>query len=52
MLEYGVHLPLVDLGAGLSLRRLQDCAHAAVLSGIGTSVRTTTCSSAGRGSTA
>ena len=51
MLEYGVHLPLVDLGAGLSLRRLQDCAHAAAPSGIGTSVRTTTCSSAGRGST-
>jgi len=33
MLEYGVHLPLVDLGAGLSLRRLQDCAHAAVALG-------------------
>jgi alkanesulfonate monooxygenase SsuD/methylene tetrahydromethanopterin reductase-like flavin-dependent oxidoreductase (luciferase family) len=29
-LEYGIHLPLVDLGAGFSLRRLQDCAHAAV----------------------
>jgi alkanesulfonate monooxygenase SsuD/methylene tetrahydromethanopterin reductase-like flavin-dependent oxidoreductase (luciferase family) len=33
ILEYGVHLPLVDLGAGFSLRRLQDCAHAAVALG-------------------
>jgi len=32
-LEYGIHLPLVDLGAGFSLRRLQDCAHAAVVLG-------------------
>jgi alkanesulfonate monooxygenase SsuD/methylene tetrahydromethanopterin reductase-like flavin-dependent oxidoreductase (luciferase family) len=32
-LEYGVHLPLVDLGAGFSLRRLQDSARAAVAFG-------------------